>query len=191
MSGKEGGVVAARFRLLGQVAVDGADGPIEIGGATARAVLAALLLRADAGASADDLIAMVWGGDGGATRDSVYHYISALRRVLAAAGVELQTRRPRYRLVVASELVDWYSFRQLVTQARAAREKGLGDRAVPGLRTALKLWQGEPLADIGERLSTYRRDMSQNGSPRLSCWPRSKPARVTTLRWLPCCGIKS
>jgi DNA-binding SARP family transcriptional activator/tetratricopeptide (TPR) repeat protein len=152
-----------RFRLLGPVRVNAEDGPVDIGGATARAVLAMLLVRGEAGASTEEVISSVWGGPGGATRDSAYHYLSALRKTLAGAatGAVLEARRPRYRLLVDPETVDWHRFRRLAAQARAARDGGDQDRAATLLRAALDLWHGPPLADVDDRLAALRRHMTE------------------------------
>jgi DNA-binding SARP family transcriptional activator/tetratricopeptide (TPR) repeat protein len=147
--------------LLGQVRAYSAAGPIEVAGATARAVLALLLVRGSAGASTDEIIAAVWGTAGGATRDSVYHYLSGLRRSLAVSGAVLETRQSRYRLVTATDTVDWHRFRRLAAQARAAFDSRDAGRAAAMLRQALALWTGPPLADIGDRLAQIRRDMAE------------------------------
>lgn len=144
-----------RFRLLGPVRASGA----ELGGATARAVLAVLLSRGNAGASTEEIITAVWGDPGGATRDSVYHYLSALRKALVPAGVVLETRQPRYRLVVAADAVDWHRFRRLTGAARAGAA-GQPERAAELFREALRLWTGPPLADVGGRLAPLRREMA-------------------------------
>src|SRR4051794_21671294 len=125
-----------RFRVLGPVRVLADDGPVDVGGATARAVLAMLLIRGDAGASAEELISSVWGTPGGATRDSAYHYLSNLRKVLAQArvGAVLERRRPRYRLLVDPDAVDWHRFRRLTDEARAARDQRESQQAAALLR---------------------------------------------------------
>src|SRR3954451_9600018 len=114
---------AVRFTLLGPVRVLSDAGPLDAGGATARAVLAVLLLRGESGASLEEIISSVWGSPGGATRDSAYYYVSALRKVLkrADAGAVLESRRPRYRLLVEPDVVDWHRFRRLVAKARTVR----------------------------------------------------------------------
>ena len=91
-----------RFTVLGPVRVLTDRGPLDVGGATARAVLASLLVRGEAGAGIEEIISSVWGSAGAATRDSAYHYISGLRKVLdrAQVGAVLESRRPRYRLLV-------------------------------------------------------------------------------------------
>jgi DNA-binding SARP family transcriptional activator len=148
-----------RFRLLGRVRAEGATGPVQIGGATARAVLALLLVRGDAGASTEEIIAGVWGGPGGATRDSVYHYLSGLRRALLPTDAVLETRQPRYRLMVSADAVDWHRFRRLAAAARRTRENGDPALASALLREAIDLWDGPSLADVGSRLDQLRRDM--------------------------------
>ncbi len=150
-----------QFQLLGPVRAETAGGPVPMVGATTKAVLAALLLRGEAGASTDEVIAMVWGEPGSATRDSVYHYISILRKMLAPTGAVLQTRQPRYRLAVDAESVDWHRFQRLVREARAAREREMLDQAAILLRLALALWHGPPLADVGDRMRAYRHEMAE------------------------------
>lgn len=150
-----------RFRLLGPVRAGNATGPVDIGSPTARAVLAVLLIRGEAGASTDEIISAVWGGPGQASRDSVYHYLSGLRRSLAAAGASLETRQPRYRLAVEPDTVDWHRFRRLASAARSARESKRPDQAAALLRAALALWTGPPLADASGQLDTHRHEMTR------------------------------
>jgi DNA-binding SARP family transcriptional activator/tetratricopeptide (TPR) repeat protein len=148
---------SVHFRLLGPVRVDTADGPVDVGGATARAVLALLLIQGEAGVNTEEIISSVW-GPGGATRDSVYHYLSTLRKALRSTGTVLEARSQPHRLRVDPEAVDWHRFRRLVAEARTARDR-LPEPAATLLRTALGLWRGPPLADVGERLTPVRRDM--------------------------------
>jgi len=154
---------AVRFTLLGPVRVLPGDGSLDVGGATARAVLAVLLLRGESGASLEEIISSVWGSPGGATRDSAYHYVSALRKVLnrADVGAALESRRPRYRLLVDPDAVDWHRFRGLVAKARTVREQHEPHEAATLLHEALDLWRGEPLSDVGDRLEPLRRDMAE------------------------------
>lgn len=152
------------FRLLGPVTAqyDGRD--VEIGGPTARALLAVLLLRGGPGTGTAELISAVWGGPGEATRDSLYQYVRTLRGALAPdrPGASLVARRPGYRLLVADEAVDWRRFALLVGQARRIRaDRGEIARAAALLGEALGLWHGPPLADVGERLAPIRRDMAE------------------------------
>jgi DNA-binding SARP family transcriptional activator len=150
------------FQVLGAVSVQYDGVPVDVGGPTARAVLAVLLLRGSAGATATELISSVWGGPGEASRASVYYYIARLRAALSAGNreVSLEARRPSYRLHVEDDAVDWRRFRRLAAHARAARDDRRTERAAALLREALDLWQGPPLADLDDRLEPFRRDMA-------------------------------
>ncbi|MCZ7424141.1 BTAD domain-containing putative transcriptional regulator [Micromonospora sp. WMMA1949] len=154
---------SVRFTVLGPVRVLADEGPLDVGGATARAVLAVLLLRGEAGAGVVEIISSVWGSPGGATRDSAYHYVSGLRKVLNRARVDavLESRRPRYRLLVNPNTVDWHRFRRLLAQARTERDRHEPQQAAVLLREALNLWRGDPLSDVGDRLGQLRRDMTE------------------------------
>ncbi len=151
------------FHLLGPVGVRRDGQPVDVGGPTARALLAALLLRGSTGVSTTELISSVWGGPEEVTRASVYHYVAALRAALSTPdeSVVLEARRPGYRLVVDDDAVDWWRFRSLVRQAREAQDVRQSDRAAELLRHALDLWQGPPLAGLGDRLEPDRRDMEK------------------------------
>jgi DNA-binding SARP family transcriptional activator/tetratricopeptide (TPR) repeat protein len=154
--------VRVSFRLLGPVSVLEGDRTLDIGGPTARAVMAVLLLRGQAGVTIDGLRDAVWGAEG-ASRESVYHYVSGLRSALAAAGTDaaVESRRPGYRMVVAADAVDWHQFKRLVTLARRARDGGNRDEAAELLTAARQLWFGSPLEGIGDRLAGPRREMQE------------------------------
>ena len=150
----------AHLRLLGPVSVEHSGQLIDIGGATARAVLALLLLRGESGASTDEIIEAVWDGPERANRDSVYHYIAALRTALRPVpGTRLQASGGRYQLIVDADSVDWHRFCNLVAQARSARDAGNADSAAALLRDGVALWQGAPLTGLGTRLEPFRRRM--------------------------------
>src|SRR5205085_1448445 len=126
------------------------------------AVLAALLLRGPAGVTVDRLMESVWDAEG-ASRESVYHYVSSLRAALAAADADavLESRRPGYRMRVAEDAVDWYRFRRLVTEGRRARDLGGAGEAAAMLGRACEMWSGAALEGIGDRLSGPRREMHE------------------------------
>jgi DNA-binding SARP family transcriptional activator len=139
------------FRILGPVEVVAEDGePLQLGGQKQRAVLATLLLRANEVVSTDFLVDALWGEQPPRTATtSLQNAISALRKVL---GPELLLTRGRgYVLAIDPETLDLARFERLV---RAAREAPPEERA-PLLREALRLWRGEPLADLaGEASAT-------------------------------------
>ena len=153
-------MVSTTFRLLGPVSAIQDERTLDVGGATARAVLAVLLLRGQAGATIDGLSDAVWGDDG-ASRETVYRHVSDLRSVLAAADADvlIESRRPGYRIAVPDEAIDWNRFKLLVAQARRARDRARHDEAAELLTAARLLWSGSPLAGIGERLAGPRREM--------------------------------
>ncbi|MDQ1304945.1 MAG: hypothetical protein QG671_773 [Actinomycetota bacterium] len=149
-----------RFQLLGPVTAICDGQPVNIGGPTARAVLAVLLLRGRAGGTIEDLVESVW-GKGGASRESVYHYVSGLRAILKTvdSSVRLELRRPGYRLVVDDDSVDWRRFKRLVADARRARDVGSLPQASALLRSGCASWSGRALSDIGDRLSAARSEL--------------------------------
>jgi len=147
---------AFRFSVLGPVRAwrDGAE--INLGTPQQRAILAAMLLRAEAFISAEELIDVLWPEDpprtaGGTMRTYVYR----LRRILgdgkllqAAGGYVLQTR---------GDDLDASRFRQLADRAAHARAEGDLAAAVSHLNEALALWKGVPLAGITGRFAETRR----------------------------------
>jgi DNA-binding SARP family transcriptional activator len=132
-----------RFGILGPLEVANGEGLVELGGQRQRALLAALLLRANEVVSTDALIEALWGERPPRTATtSLQNGVSQLRKVLGAS--VLETRPPGYRLCVAAEQVDVFRFEQLVQQSRAQPPE---ERAQT-LAAALALWRGEPLADL-------------------------------------------
>jgi DNA-binding SARP family transcriptional activator len=155
-------MVQTFFRLFGPVSAVQGDRAVDLGGPMARAVLAVLLLRGRAGVTVDGLLESVWGAEG-ASRESVYHYVSSLRAALAAADADVgvDSCRPGYRMLVAEEAVDWHRFRGLVAQARRVRDLGRRDEAAALLTKACEMWPGVALEGIGERLAGPRREMHE------------------------------
>jgi hypothetical protein len=66
------------FHRPGTVRLLADMGPLDVGRATARAVLALRLVRGEARAGLEEIINSVWGSPGAATRHSAYHYVSGL-----------------------------------------------------------------------------------------------------------------
>ena len=132
------------FRILGPLEVLTADGRhLELGGQRQRAVLAALLLRANDVVSTEFLVDALWGEQPPRTATtSLQNSIVALRKVLGAELV--QTKHPGYRLVVDRESIDLGRFERLVGTARGLEPAERAEH----LREALALWRGEPLAEI-------------------------------------------
>ena len=132
------------FRILGPFEVLAADGePLPLGGQKQRALLVALLLRANDVVSTDVLIDRLWGENPPRTaRTSLQNAVSALRQLLGPN--VLVTRSPGYRLTVDLDSIDLKRFERLAASARALEGEERGER----LREALALWRGEPLPEF-------------------------------------------
>ncbi len=133
------------YLLLGSLEVRDDDGPLPLGGAKQRALLALLLLHANHVVSRDRLVDELWGDSPPETAaQGVQVYVSRLRRLLPAE--TLLTRPPGYLLAAAPETIDLRRFERLVADARMADP----ERASRLLREALELWRGPALAEFGE-----------------------------------------
>ncbi|MEV0228561.1 tetratricopeptide repeat protein [Nonomuraea sp. NPDC050786] len=111
-----------------------------------RAVLAYLLLHARAVLTADQLIDAVWGLTPPDTaRSQIQAAITAIRRVLREAGVaqQLSTRSGGY--VIEPE---WLDLEEFTSQVAAVPKAADDPDAVQRIREALRLWRGQPLADV-------------------------------------------
>ncbi|MFC4631347.1 tetratricopeptide repeat protein [Promicromonospora alba] len=135
-----------RFQLLGHVSARSEHGPVPLGTARQRAVLAALLIEPGVPLSSDQLVERVWGTTAPrSARQTLHSYISRLRSVLGDAGGPAPTRRSGgYVLDVDAAAVDLHRFRALVTQARSAD----GDTAGSLWQDAMALWRGAPFAGL-------------------------------------------
>src|SRR5215467_2015005 len=123
------------YRVLGSLEVRGADGPLRLGGAKQRALLALLLLNANRVVSRGRLIDELWVEDPPRTAvQSLQVYVSRLRKLLPE-GV-LQTRPPGYVLRVEPDALDLARFESL--------------RDSDQFEEALALWRGPPLAEFEE-----------------------------------------
>ena len=140
-----------RYQILGPLEVTRDGERVPLGGPKQRLVLAHLLIRAPELVSADLLIDEIWGDDPPeAARASLQSYVSHLRTALGAD--VLVGRPPGYVLRASAEEVDATRFEALVAQARRvqATDPASAERV---LSDALRLWQGEPLADLSNEPS--------------------------------------
>ena len=142
-------VAPMEYRLLGPLEARGADGPVHLGGAKPRALLALLLLNAGRTISSARLIDELWGEDAPASaRKMVQINVSHLRKVLPA-GV-LRTDAAGYSLQIDPDTLDLGRFERLAGEGRAALAAGDPGTAADRLAGALALWRGPALAEFGE-----------------------------------------
>jgi len=130
------------FGVLGPVVLWHEGRELTITSSHQRCVLALLLLEAGRMVPLDRMVDVLWDTDSAprTARNVVQQCVSELRRLLATdPEVRLVHRAPGYVLEVDPLRVDLHRFRSLATDARTV------DRAA-GLRRALGLWRGEPLA---------------------------------------------
>jgi len=137
------------FRVLGPLeALDGGRS-VPLRGEKQRALLAALLIRANEVVPEDVLLHELWGGTPpGSGKAALRVRVSQLRRTLGEGGARLVTRAPGYVLEAADAELDARRFEALLAEGREARLGGDAARAVETLHAALALWRGPPLADV-------------------------------------------
>jgi DNA-binding SARP family transcriptional activator/ABC-type branched-subunit amino acid transport system substrate-binding protein/streptogramin lyase len=139
------------FRLLGPLEIVNDGDRVEVTGAKRRALLVALLLRANEPVSTDRLIDDLWGERPPPTAAKTLQvYVSQLRKLFDSNGGRqvLVTRPPGYAVVVDADQLDVHRFERLVERARTAGGAGNPVRAASLLREALSLWRGPALADL-------------------------------------------
>lgn len=136
------------FRLLGTVCVDTLTGPLPLGPAKRRSLLAALLLRVNTPVSMARLTDCLWDDAPPLhARTVIQGHVSRLRALLMGAdaeayGVELATLGDAYVLRVPETLLDSQRFEELLMLAREQRSPA---DTVLMLKEALSLWQGPAL----------------------------------------------
>ncbi|MGW1534327.1 BTAD domain-containing putative transcriptional regulator [Streptomyces aureus] len=137
------------FRLLGTVSVDTLVGPLPLGPAKRRSLLAALLLSLNTPVSVGRLTDCLWDDAPPLhARSVIQGHVSRLRALLAGAdaadyGVELATLGDAYTLRAPETLLDAQRFEELLALAREQQD---AHDAVLMLKDALSLWQGPALA---------------------------------------------
>ncbi|MEM9610111.1 MAG: protein kinase [Actinomycetota bacterium] len=151
------------IRAFGGVGVDGADGPISIGGPKQRRLLALLVVRAGNVVTVDWLAEYLWDDDERpeATVPAIRTYLSRLRQALPSAADDwIETVPTGYRLDAPVEAVEHRHFAALRAEARRAREVDDPLTAHTKLDEALALWRGAPFPEL-EALDWARADIEQ------------------------------
>lgn len=136
------------FRILGPLRAGVQGEPVDLGGARARLVLAALLLEADRPVPVERLADVVWGDrPPSSARTQIAIAVSGLRRAFRDAGRPrvIETVRPGYRIPAAAAAIDAAAAEELIGAARRDAAAGRLSRAAEGFRAALALWRGPVL----------------------------------------------
>ena len=145
------------FCLLGPLAVRCGGTALAVPRGKQRAVLAALLLRANHVVSVDELAEALWGTDlPPSARVSLQNYVMRLRATLGPAGSRIATHPHGYLIAVGDGELDIAQFEALLREARAAAREGRWPEAASHATAALALWRGEPLADAGSDVLAAR-----------------------------------
>src|SRR5262245_10593870 len=161
------------FRILGPLVVLDGDGrPCEVGAGRQRALLAALILRANEVVPSDRLIDDLWGERPPRTAaKALQGYVSQLRKTLegqgSADGVIL-TQPPGYVLRVKRSELDSSRFEHLLGEGRRALAAGGAEEAAALLREALSLWRGPALAEFGF-VEFAQHEIARLSEVRLTC----------------------
>src|SRR5436305_455810 len=132
------------FQILGPLEVSQDGRRLTPPRAQQRALLAALVIRANEVVSADELIDALWGEAPPETaQKALQGHVSALRKLLGPERIE--TQPSGYRLRAEDNELDRARFETLVAEARTVADAS--NRAAR-LEEALALWRGAPLADF-------------------------------------------
>jgi DNA-binding SARP family transcriptional activator/tetratricopeptide (TPR) repeat protein len=138
------------FGLLGPLLVRRAGVVTTIRSGRQRALLAALLLNADHAVPVEELSLVLWGADPPpSARVTIQNYVKRLRKALEVDGdARIVTVAGGYLIRVEAGELDVSRFEAAQDRARDAGRHGAWELAAAGLREALALWRGAPLADV-------------------------------------------
>src|SRR5689334_10964604 len=144
------------FRILGPVEVGAESGALALGPPKQRALLALLLTRAGRTVTVSEIVDALWEDcPPAAVRNQVQVYVSALRRVFAAAGARevIVTRPTGYQLRTGAAALDLHEFEADCREACALRSAGRTEEAVATWRAALGRWRGPALDGVEGRFA--------------------------------------
>jgi YVTN family beta-propeller protein len=135
------------FRILGPFEAVRDGQQLVLGGRKPRALLAALVIHSREPLSSDRLIDLLWGEQPPPTAANTLRvHVANVRKALGSDA--LVTRGGGYQLAIETDAVDADRFAVLVEQARQATAKGDPAAARELLERALRMWRGQPLADL-------------------------------------------
>jgi DNA-binding SARP family transcriptional activator len=152
-----GAAGVVEFLLLGPVVVRSGGEVLPVRRGKQRAVLAALLLRANRVVALDDLADVLWDGDRPPSAQvTVQNYVKRLRQALGDADRSRISTEPHgYQIRVEPGELDLSRFRDLLVTAQASARDGSWADAATQAADALGLWRGNPLEDVESELLRY------------------------------------
>jgi DNA-binding SARP family transcriptional activator len=159
--------IAVRIDLLGPLRLYVDDREVIVPALRPRALLGLLAIRANAVVQSDRLIDELWDGvvtPGAAV--TLRSYISVLRRALSGArtGADsvLATAAAGYRIDLEAEHIDAHRLRRLVGEGHEHLRRASPHEALGSFETALGLWRGLPLAELGDHTvaAPFRAEMA-------------------------------
>jgi len=138
------------FAVLGSTQVHDGDRPVELGGPLPRRLLTALVAARGQPVSDDRLAESVWESQPPASSQTAMQvYVSRLRRALSDTDRDtLRRTATGYRLITAPGATDIERFAEQTAAARLLTASGRSDEALPVFDAALRLWRGDPFADL-------------------------------------------
>jgi len=140
--------VAVEVRVLGPLELVGDDGPVRLGAAKKRQLLAALAIGCGQARDADLLVDLLWGAAPPASAAKLLQvYVSQLRKALPAPA-RIRTEAAGYLLELPDGALDADRFERLLGEGRAALRGGNAALAVSLVSRALGLWRGPAYADF-------------------------------------------
>ena len=140
--------------MLGSLRVDGDKGSVPVHGKSLRRILAALLARPGRPVAVGELVDLLWGDDPprNAVRN-VRSYVAKLKRTLEGlAPNPIESGPSGYTLRIRAGELDSVDFTDTVRRAVGAQRAGEYTTANLLFDRALRMWQGDPFADIDESM---------------------------------------
>lgn len=135
-------------------------GPLQVVGAplpdrpAQRRVLALLALEVGRPVDRSVLVDRLWDAPPATAVNTLQVHVSGLRRQLGDRVVRCGTG---YRLELPGEAVDVVRFEQAARAVRSHVRAGAWERALPLAESALRLWRGEPVPELGDTLAVAPR----------------------------------
>lgn len=150
------------LRILGPTEVMADEQPVDIRRAKQRQLLAWLAYHLDQPLAAESVAEQLWPGrPWHQVRSALHQTVSRTRRLLEQLGqprtLVTDARTHTYRLVLQPHDVDYHHVLALTHRAQQMVTHGRVEEAMAADSEALRLWRGEPLADLASDAAEHLR----------------------------------